>query len=255
MKKCIWCLQDENHVPFLRLAHTVPQSLGGKNICLNVCDRCNSYFGNYDNKMPPIETVLKEVFNISRASFLHLSNEIGKNKAMARFSSSYFDVNFEKGHIKAKGSYKFQQDFQEQLGRQLKRGIYKMILEEIERQTKEGHLPKFDFIREYSRNNIGDLPLFYFDRKHGMIAMSLDWVKTPEIFIQDKRLNYLMKNESFLEIEFLGHVFGIVLSHDWDKNYAEYLELTKNIKSEFFNGFKIVKHFSDIDFTLQILKD
>lgn len=256
MKKCIWCLNDETGATFNRIAHTVPQSLGGKNICQNVCDECNSYFGNYEDQNPPIESVIKETFNISRARFLMPTNEIGRNKAMARFKSSYFEINFEKPEIKPKGSYKLQKGFQEKLGRQLKRGIYKMILEEIERQFLDGHNSKYNFIREFARNNNGDLPLFYYERKHGIIIMSVDWAKSPELFInQDMKMKYLFTNDHFLEIEFLGHVLGIAISENWEIEFQNYVQNSRLLKKDLFNGFKIVQHFSDIDFTLRILND
>ncbi|MBD2701707.1 hypothetical protein IC229_13735 [Spirosoma sp. BT702] len=46
IKKCIWSNQKEPRVTFNRDVHTIPQSLGGRQICPIVCDSCNSYFGN-----------------------------------------------------------------------------------------------------------------------------------------------------------------------------------------------------------------
>ena len=70
-KKCIWCLKEESEVPFKNKAHTIPKSLGGQNFNINVCDICNSYFGNpsKENKYS-IESALKETFCISRELFL-----------------------------------------------------------------------------------------------------------------------------------------------------------------------------------------
>ena len=102
----------EQNAEFKKLAHTIPQTLGGKNICQNVCDKCNLYFGSYNNKLPPIETVIKETFNISRARFLQTDNQIGKNKAMPKFSSIYFNVDFVKNKLALKASYKHHAYFQ-----------------------------------------------------------------------------------------------------------------------------------------------
>ena len=44
--KCLWCLNEEPKVTFEKKAHTIPKSLGGQNYNINVCDECNSYFGN-----------------------------------------------------------------------------------------------------------------------------------------------------------------------------------------------------------------
>lgn len=45
MKICIWCRKNENQGTFDKKAHTIPKSLGGDNICENVCDKCNHFFG------------------------------------------------------------------------------------------------------------------------------------------------------------------------------------------------------------------
>ena len=129
MKKCIWCSRTEEKTEFKKEAHTIPQSLGGKNICINVCDECNLYFGSHNNKLPPIETVIKETFNISRARFLQSNNEIGRNKAMPKFSSIYFNVDLKKNKLSLKAAYKFNPHFQEKISRQLRKGIYKIFLD------------------------------------------------------------------------------------------------------------------------------
>jgi hypothetical protein len=258
MKKCIWCKESENSVLFKKRAHTVPQSLGGKNICDNVCDTCNHYFGNYDNGKLPIETAIKETFNISRYRLLDPIKEFGKNKSMPKFSSNYFQVNFQKNEISPKGKYKLVKDFQETLGRQLKRGIYKMFLEELERQKGIAHNPKFDFIREFSRYNEGDYPLFYFERKHSMILLSKEWVKDPEIIMNsDYQMKYLYVDDSFFEFDFLGHVFGIPIDKSAlvEDKVVEYFSKTAEKKSGLFNSVLIVKKFYEIDFTLRILND
>jgi len=102
MKKCIWCSKSEDAVQFRKLAHTIPKSLGGKMICENVCDDCNLYFGSSQFQTPSIETVIKETFNISRARFLSSTDDMGKNKALAKFSSIFFNVNFTTGTITIK---------------------------------------------------------------------------------------------------------------------------------------------------------
>lgn len=45
-KKCLWCLKEEAKTTFNIKAHTIPKSLGGQNYNKNVCDDCNSYYGN-----------------------------------------------------------------------------------------------------------------------------------------------------------------------------------------------------------------
>ena len=67
MKVCIWCSKSEDIVNFNKIAHTIPQSLGGNHICKNVCDSCNEYFGNKEFGKPAIEITLKEVFSSTAA--------------------------------------------------------------------------------------------------------------------------------------------------------------------------------------------
>jgi hypothetical protein len=256
LKKCIWCSGTETKSTFNKLAHTIPKNLGGKKICVNVCDSCNEYFGNYNNKLPPIETVIKETFNLSRALFLSSHNEIGKNKSMAKFSSIYFNVDFEKRKFSLKPAYKYSNVFQEKISRQLKKGLYKMFLEETERQNQDGHSDKYNFIREYCRYDMGDFPVFYFERKRGMILMTKSWASTPEMFFkEDKKFNYLVDEPFFFEFELMGHVFGIVTSRHWEIGFENYSKKTIDTKKELFKAFKSVNKFNDIDLTLNILND
>jgi hypothetical protein len=185
-RTCIWCSKSEPLVKFNKKAHTVPQALGGKNICENVCDDCNAFFGNVSNRAPAVETVIKETFNITRARLLSSLTGVGKNKSMARFKSTYFKVDFEKRKMGIKPQYKFNKYFQATLGRQLKKGLYKIFLEETERQRTMGHNSQFDFIREFSRYDLGDYPVIYFERMHGMIMISQNWVDSPEMFLMIK---------------------------------------------------------------------
>lgn len=254
VKKCIWCSKTEENTKFEKLAHTIPQSLGGKRICLNVCDDCNLYFGSYNNQLPPIETVIKETFNISRARFLQTQNEVGKNKAMPKFSSIYFNVDVKKNKFSLKNGYKFNSHFQKGISRQLKKGLYKVFLEETERQYQDGHNEKYDFIREYSRYDIGDYPVFYFERTNGIILMSTDWIKTPELFLEtDFKMKYLIDEPYFSEFELLGHVFGIATSRHWEIGFENYIKKTREAKKELFKNIKSVQKFSDIDLTLSIM--
>lgn len=250
LKKCIWCKRTESEISFDKEAHTVPKNLGGK----NVCDDCNHYFGTTTKELPAIEIVIKETFNISRAIFLHNEGELGKNRAMPKYSSEYFKVDFTKPKLSLKPKYRFNSTFQQNLGRQMKRGIYKMFLEENERQFGTSHDSKFEFIKEFARRNIGNYPIFYFERIHGIIMMSTDWAKRPELMLEDSlQMKYLIRHPSFSEFEFLGHVFGIATSRMWEISYPNYFEETSRAKRKFFKGMKQVNNFNDVDLTMDIL--
>jgi hypothetical protein len=252
MKHCIWCKRTELETDFKKLAHTIPKSLGGKMICINVCDECNSYFGNISDCMPAIEETIKETFNISRARFLK-QEDYGQNKALVRFKSKYFNVNLKEHKMSVKPAFQIKPGFQMILALQLKRGIYKMFLEELERQEGTGHDSCYDFIREYARYNKGDLPLFYFERRYGVVLSSSDWIKSPELFITHSRMKYLIENDYFFEFEFLGHVFAIAKCLNWQNHYDKYIEESEKIKAKFFTNLIEVQFLTDIDLTLRIM--
>lgn len=256
MKICIWCRNSEEKVSFKKKAHTIPQSLGGNHICETVCDACNLAFGSHYQGSPSVEAILKETFNVSRMRFLHSDNQVGKNKKLPRFSSLFFDVNFNKRKIDLKFSFRLQSGFQEKLCRQLKKGLYKIYLEEIERQKGIGLDPQFDFIREFSRYNIGDYPVFYFQRSIGVIAVSNDWITNPQFHLDNAyQMKYLVQEPSFFEFEFLGHVFGIATSRHWEIAYDNYIKKTSDRKKEFFKSVRIINKLKDIDLLLSILDD
>lgn len=257
MKKCIWCSKSENAVQFRKLAHTIPQSLGGKMICENVCDDCNLYFGSSQFQTPSIETIIKETFNISRARFLLSTDEMGKNKALAKFSSIFFNVNFRTGTIALKQKYKLQRHFQEKISVLLKRGLFKMFLEETERQNGDGHDSKYDFIRAFSRYDLGEeLPLFYFERKYALYLNMQEDIKHPVLlFDKDKRMKYLVNEPFFYEFELLGHVFAIPTSKSWQIGFDNYIATSLKAKEDYFLGYKVVRYFNEIDLALKIMND
>lgn len=241
---------------FNKLAHTIPKSLGGKDICINVCDDCNHFFGMHYQGSPSVETVIKETFNISRVRLLDTQNDIGKNKPMIKFSSIYFNVDLNKHKIDLKISYKLQKGFQEKIGKQIKKGLYKIFLEEVERQRGDGNNSQYDFIREFARYNLGDYPVFYFERLHGIIMMANSWAIRPEFFLnEDQQFRYLVREPGFFEFEFLGHVFGIVTSRHWELAIDNYIKKTSEAKKQFFRRWRMVKSFNDIDLGLSILDD
>jgi hypothetical protein len=243
---------SEDGTTFNKLAHTIPKSLGGKMICTNVCDECNHYYGSIHDKLPAIEETIKETFNITRARLL-AKEDIGANKALARFKSKYFNINFDHGKISIKPAFKIKAGFQMVLANQLKRGIYKMYLEELERQTGASLDSKYDTIRKYARYNVGDLPLFYFERRYGAILLHKNWIKAPELFINSYRMKYLLDTDHFFEFELLGHVFAIAKTSNWERYYDEYIKESEKQKKEIFSNLIEVQFLTDIDLTLNIM--
>jgi len=256
LKHCIWCNKTEESTTFKKIAHTIPKALGGKHICENVCDHCNDFFGRHFQGTPSVETIIKETFNITRVRLLDKEKHVGKNKTVSRFSSIYFNVNLAKHKIDLKPSYRLQKGFQEKIGRQLKKGIYKIFLEESERQKKDGHNSQYDFIREFARYDLGDYPVFYFDRLFGIIGMANSWLTDPELFFDpNQQFQYLVREPSFFEFEFLGHVFGIATSRYWQIAIDNYMKKTIEAKKKYFRRCLQVNNFNDIDLSLSILDD
>jgi hypothetical protein len=251
--KCIWCLRSSEDTLFNKKAHTIPQSLGGKNICKEVCDDCNHYFGRANDGDPSIETVLKEVFNISRARLIGNEN-IGKNKSLPRFSSVFFNVNFKKNRIDLKPKFKLQRGFQQRMCRQFKRGLFKIFLEESQRQQNKGFVRSFDFIRQFARYNIGDFPVFYFKRAYPIFPALPEWFKTPELLMEDRYpMLYLIRELNFFEFELLSHTFSIPTSSVWNLSFDLYKKKSLPLKEKFFNEFYAIDELRNIDLTLSIL--
>ena len=222
-------------------------------MCENVCDKCNLFFGQHYQGSPSVETVLKETFNISRIRLID-KDEIGKNKTLTKFSSQYFKLDAGRRNLELKQSYQLQTGFQERIGRQMKKGLYKIYLEEVERQTNKGHDQRYDFIREFCRYNIGDYPVIYFERLYGMIVLSKSWAIRPQFFLDEShQFKYLVREPGFFEFEFLGHVFAIAKSRFWEISFDNYIRESMLAKKELFNSWRFIKSFNDVDLALRIL--
>lgn len=208
MKKCIWCSKTDEVISFNNKAHTFPQSLGGVNICENVCDVCNSFFGSKTPNSPSIEIALKEILNMSKYLVLNQTGKIPKNK---RFKSEYFNINWEKGKINTKPKYNLNYNFQAKIGRLFKRGIYKIFLEERERQIGDAHHSRYDFIRQFSRYDLNDLPIFVLKPKFKIIISSEPDLINPVIRFTNYS-NDLDKNFRIYEYQIMSHYFCIPTS-------------------------------------------
>jgi len=152
-----------------------------------------------------------------------------------------------------KPSFRFQSEFQKNLCINFKRGLLKMWLEELDRQSKSniGHNPKYDYIRSFARYNKNDIPVIYFERNYGVFLFTRREAETPVLILN--RMKYLYENEIFTEIEFLGHVFGFPISNYTEEEFHNYLNKSFELKNNFFSSAKIINKLTDIDFTLNIL--
>jgi len=147
-KKCLWCLKSGTEVSFDKKAHTIPKSLGGINFNVNVCDGCNDFFGNRNslNNKYSIEEALKETFNITRQRLLDINSQKRKT---GRFKSKFFEIKNRKENcrLSIKPTFQFSGQFQKEICRAFKRGLYKMFFEELNRQKKIGFEKKWGRVR------------------------------------------------------------------------------------------------------------
>jgi hypothetical protein len=248
---CIWCKKSSPEVSFQNEAHTIPVSLGGTEICPNVCDNCNHFFGSPQKNLPAIETIIKEAFNVTRMRLL-APEKIGKNKPLSRFTSIYFDVNLRKKKLSIKPAFRFKPGFQSILCRQFKRGLFKIFLEEIERQKQKGLDEEFTFIREYSRYNLNEYPVLYFPRKHGAMLLLPDEVDHPVLHL-DPVMKYHIVNYNFFEFELFGHLFSIPTSRNYLIMQDKYLQESIKSKGGLFNPPIEIKYLTDVDLLLSVM--
>ena len=247
----MWCFESEPKVSFVNKAHTIPKSLGGENFNPNVCDSCNKYFGSRVDYNYSIEEALKEAFNISRRVMLMSGNP---KKQVGKFKSRYFDIRIRNGKrtLKILPEFRNSKSFQQELCRAFKRGLYKMVFEELNRQKEIGYEKEFDIIRLFSRFNKIELPVIYFNRAIGVFMTTKREAETP-ILIFD-RMQYLYSNDKFIEIEFLGQVFGFPIKKSSMKDYDEYLEKSLNLKRGHFINAIIINQLIDIDIAMKIMQ-
>lgn len=66
-------------------------------------------------------------------------------------------------------------------------------------------------------------------------------------------MNYLFSNQKFVEIEFLGHVFGFPIVPFTKEEFEEYAQKSIVMKKDFFVEAKVIEKFTDIDISLNIM--
>ena len=247
-KKCVWCEQTDE-ASFKKEAHTIPKSLGGKNICSDVCDLCNSYFGNRNGYDFPIEIALKETFNPTRFLINFSSGQFGKGKFLTRFKSEIFDINFQQQNISFKKKFNHDKDSQYKFVRLFKRGIYKVFIEEIQRQLNRGNDLNFSEIKKFSRYDVGDFPVFYWRLKRGAIFSSVDDIANPSFHFGELQIK-MIDEIGYYEFMLFGHFFGIPLTRDYQLKFEEYFNQAMIYKNKFFTDLINIQEISDIDIFL-----
>jgi hypothetical protein len=255
MKTCIWCRQTELKTTFKNRAHTIPDSLGGVNICENVCDGCNNFFGGIRTANSfAVEVVFKEVFNISKHLLLQQNND-NRKKQKSRFKSQFFNINWDKKTITTKPIYTIRKGFQENLGKSFRRAFYKVFLEERERQRGDALQDSYNFIRQFSRYNFDpDYPIYYFKPKFQAIFLSMPDVKNPTIRFNSQS-DELEKEFKVFECSLMGHNFCIPTSPHFQNFYLKnYIEHLKKTNHPFGTDIIPVRYVEEIDFTFKFLR-
>ena len=99
-----------------------------------------------------------------------------------------------------------------------------------------------EFQKEFCRN---------FKRKIGIFILSEREAETPVLVLG--RMKYLLENDKFTEIEFLGHVFGFPYTECTEEDFQKYIQDSLELKKDHFSEAIMIDKLIDIDFALTIL--
>lgn len=249
---CLWCQLNSatSAITFIKKAHTIPQALGGKFICADICDTCNHYFGSPGYQKVAIEVVLREAFELTRN--MVFSNPERKCNYYARFKSVFFKLNTTNKTFSFKQLYSIKPGFQAMIAEQFKRGLFKIFLEEYHRQVGEGMDERYNFIREYARYGLGDYPIFYLVPKLPVLFYSEDEFIAPRLNFSQPQLHHIKDYEFYL-FNLFGHGFLIPTHRNWHLNYPAYIRKAQNDLKDMYRGIKLIKEFKDVDFACNFL--
>lgn len=248
MKQCIWCRKTENVITFNKRAHTFPDSLGGKNICKDVCDECNDYFGRRNRDSVGIEIVFKEALNLSKAILLKNTN----NKYW--FRSEFFIVDWKNRIISRKPKYTLHAGFQEKMGRQFRRGMFKVFLEERQCQCQDALDDRYNFIREFARYDIGDYPIFRHKPKLPLLLFSSPDVETPIMRFTEESEKIDAEYRLFGYL-IMAHYFEIPTSRTFEWTLGNYLKKIKKENHPFGVELIPISRLEDVDFSFKFLHE
>ncbi len=247
---CIFCLRDRTQTHFNERAHTVSKSLGGINIGKDICDECNHYFGEPDKLVRPnlcIEVCVKEV--------LGLSQILLQEKPNRRLKSKYFNYYQSKGKIVVKPQFRNNQSWLRLFARQFKRGIYEMWLQEYHRYCFDGLNSDFDRIRNFSRYNIGDIPLYYLVNNGCVPVQDNNELQHPTFCINEKSLQDA-RDYGFYTLLIAGHFFILEVSPKAELAREVYLNKISqqlNVGGFVFSNLIRIDSITDIDFSYRSL--
>lgn len=250
--RCIWCLKEKPDVTFKHAPHTISKQLGATNIGFDICDSCNDYFGKPDKTRVytmSIELAFKEIMSLMQLLLSYDLNE----KTYKRYRSIYFEYHHTKRRIKIRRSFELKANFIRSLTRQFKKGMYEIFLQEYHRATVNGHDSRFNLIRRFVRDDIGNLPL-HFLVTTGVYLVDVN-NNSPTLTFNEQALADI-NDYGFYTMWLFGNVFFLEVSPKAELSREVWLhrEATKLIgNGSFFSGLKEMKLISDIDFTMRKL--
>lgn len=251
---CIWCKRTIPECSFNEQPHTLPKSLGGQHIGVDICDECNHYFGQADKLSTPqlrIDECFKEIFSIIRFMLYPIKSE----HSYKELKSIYFEYRHSKNRIIIKKSFKLNTCFLKIFARQFKRGIYEIFLQEFHRQTHRGLEDQFNNIRNFARYNKGDLPIYHI--LNNGILLTEQNLNAPQININSKTIEDI-DTYGFYNFYLMGHFFFLEVTPRAELTRDIYLNnkiKDLNIGGVINTDLIKINSITDIDFTLRNLHD
>ena len=254
--QCIFCLRGKFETEFTEKPHTMPKSLGGVSIGVDICNECNHYFGEPDllsNPQLNIEVCVKEIFGIIKV-LLNCLRDNNQKQVRKNLKSIYFEYWKSKNKIVIKKAFRLNYSFINTFTNQFKRGLYEMFIQEYHKETGNGLNSKFNEIREYARYNRGDVPLYY--AVWNILPVGED-INTPK-FNFSKHQFETIDTYGFYTLILWGQWFFMEVTPRAKLCREIYLkneERTIVGTGTIFKGIIEVKKITDIDFTLSKLYD
>ena len=113
-------------------------------------------------------------------------------------------------------SYKLKLNFQKEFGRRFRRGLFKVYLEERERQIGDANHDRFNFIREFARFDLNDYPIFIQKPRFKGIVYNTNDLLSQEIRFTEYS-DEIDEKFRYYSYPLMGHNFVIPTSNQFMK--------------------------------------
>jgi hypothetical protein len=148
--KCIWCGRTkEDGASFNHVPHILPRALGGQETCTDVCNDCNSFFGDDRSKYGiSQDEAVKGILQVDKHYFT--MNPQQEKSPIFNYFVSKHKISLKRNlHVTAQG-----------LTRQFKRGMCECFLQKYHYLTNDGNSPLFEKLRRFARYDEGYIPFY-----------------------------------------------------------------------------------------------